>query len=63
MPADRPINLNQQRKIRARAAARAKADTNAVRFGRSKADRDSDAATEDRKGKHLDGHRISDDDG
>ena len=33
----KPVNLNQARKIRSRAEAKAKADQNAVRFGRTKA--------------------------
>jgi len=33
----KPVNLNQVRKSKARADAKAKADVNAVRFGRSKA--------------------------
>jgi len=40
----KPINLNQARKQRARADAKAKADENAVRFGRTKAERLLDAA-------------------
>ena len=40
----KPINLNQARKARARAAAKKKADENAVRFGRTKAERILDAA-------------------
>jgi hypothetical protein len=40
----KPVNLNQARKTRARADAKAKADQNAVRFGRTKAERVLDAA-------------------
>jgi hypothetical protein len=40
----KPINLNQARKARDRARAKAKADENAIRFGRSKAERQLDAA-------------------
>lgn len=40
----KPVNLNQLRKQRERAAAKAKADENAIRFGRTKADRTRDAA-------------------
>jgi hypothetical protein len=42
----KPINLNQARKTRARAQAKAKADENAIRFGRSKVERELDAARE-----------------
>ena len=34
----KPINLNQARKTRSRAEAKAQADENAVRFGRTKAE-------------------------
>lgn len=33
----KPVNLNQARKIKTRAEAKANADQNAVRFGRTKA--------------------------
>lgn len=54
------VNLRQVRKDRARSAARAEADANAARYGRSKAERaaqDGDAA---RQAKHLDAHRRDD---
>lgn len=38
-----PINLNKARKARARLAAKAQADENAVKFGRSKAEKILDA--------------------
>ncbi|WP_019955107.1 DUF4169 family protein [Yoonia vestfoldensis] len=40
----KPVNLNQTRKQRDRAAAKAKADENAIRFGRTKAERVLNAA-------------------
>ncbi len=40
----KPVNLNQARKARARSEAKAKADENAIRFGRTKAERVLDAA-------------------
>ncbi len=43
----KPINLNQARKARARTQAKAKADENVIRFGRSKAERELDAAQEE----------------
>ncbi|PUB11296.1 DUF4169 family protein [Yoonia sediminilitoris] len=42
----KPINLNKARKAKTRAEEKAKADANAVRFGRSKAERLLDAARE-----------------
>ncbi len=40
----KPINLNQARKTRSRAEAKAQADENAVRFGRTKAEKVLEAA-------------------
>lgn len=40
----KPINLNQARKARTRAETKAKADENAVRFGRTKAQKVLEAA-------------------
>ncbi len=42
----KPINLNQARKAKTRAEKKAKADQNAVRFGRTKAEKVLDAARE-----------------
>ena len=39
----KPVNLNQVRKAKTRAEAKAKADENAVRFGRTKAQKVLDA--------------------
>lgn len=39
----KPINLNQARKAKTRAEAKAKADENAIRFGRTKAEKVLDA--------------------
>ncbi len=41
---DTPINLNRIRKARVRAAKKARADENAARFGRSRAQKARDAA-------------------
>jgi len=41
-----PINLNKARKARARADDKARADANAVKFGRSKAERQLSDAQE-----------------
>ncbi len=58
---DRPINLNRVRKTRARDQAKRLADTNAVTFGRSKAERAQDAATRARADKRLDDHNLGHD--
>ena len=49
-----PINLNKVRKARDRAADKAQADANAVKFGRSKAERLLDAARADKAKSALD---------
>ncbi|OSP55565.1 DUF4169 family protein [Pseudoruegeria sp. SK021] len=54
--AEGPINLNRARKARARAAAKVQADSNAVKFGRSKVERNIDADKAARDAQHLDGH-------
>lgn len=51
------VNLRQARKARARAEARAEADQNAARFGRSRTARASDKAQAERAERLLDGHR------
>lgn len=51
-------NLNRARKTRARDADRAKADANAVKFGRTKAERVAEAATSTKARKMLDQHEL-----
>lgn len=53
----KPVNLNRVRKDKARAEKRARADENAVKFGRTKAEKARDGAAADKAGKHLDGHK------
>ena len=52
-------NLNRYRKAQARADARRQADANAARFGRPKAEREAEAARQDRASRTLDQHRIA----
>ena len=54
------MNLNQFRKQKARAENRARADANAAKFGRSKAEKARDAAEADAAARRLDGHRRDD---
>ena len=54
---DRPVNLNRVRKDKARAEKRARADENAVKFGRSKAEKQCDAAKAAKSVAHLDQHK------
>ena len=52
-----PVNLNRYRKSKARATKRAKADENAIKFGRTKAQKAVDQAEADRATRNLDGKR------
>ena len=52
------INLNRFRKRVEREASAKQADANRAKFGRTKADRSSEAKRADRAKEHLDQHRI-----
>ena len=52
-----PVNLNRYRKEKARAEKRARADQNAVTFGRTKAEKDLDKARNAQEVKRLDEHK------
>ena len=52
------VNLNKARKARDRAARRAEADANAVKFGRTRAERDLEQARADAARTKLDAHRL-----
>lgn len=58
---DQPINLNRVRKARARDEARKQADDNAVKFGRTKAERMLDATRNAKARIMLDQHKMDDD--
>ncbi|MDU8913186.1 DUF4169 family protein [Aestuariicoccus sp. MJ-SS9] len=51
------VNLNRFRKGKARAEKRAEADENAVRFGRSKAQKELEAARAEKARRDLDGKK------
>lgn len=53
----KPVNLNRFRKDKARAEDRARADENAAKFGRSKADKALEKARDEKARRDLDGHR------
>ncbi len=55
-----PINLNKARKARDRVKKKAQADENAVKFGRTKAQRVLEAAQSDKMRAALDRHRLDD---
>jgi hypothetical protein len=50
------VNLNRARKARDKAGKKAKADENAVKFGRTKAEKSQDKATRNLQARKLDGH-------
>ena len=54
---DKPVNLNQERKARARVKKRAQADENAVKFGRTKAQKKQDTAEVVAFKSKLDAHK------
>ena len=51
-----PINLNRARKDRARAQRKRQADANAIRFGRTKTQREMDRVEAERSERRLDDH-------
>ncbi|THH38685.1 DUF4169 family protein [Aliishimia ponticola] len=51
------VNLNKARKAKARAQERARADENAVKFGRSKAEKTAAKTVASKAEKDLDGHK------
>lgn len=53
-----PVNLNRYRKEKGRAEAKARADVNAVKHGRTKAERLLDAARAEKARRMLDRHQI-----
>jgi hypothetical protein len=52
-----PVNLNRVRKEKARAAKKARADENAVKFGRTKPEKELEKARAEQARKTLDAHR------
>lgn len=57
------INLRTAKKQAARKAARALGNANAAKFGRTKAERDLQAAEAEKSARDLDGHRRGGDGG
>lgn len=55
---DSPVNLNRFRKERTREEQKAQADANAVKFGRTKAERVLEATREAKARRHLDRHQF-----
>ncbi|PYE85888.1 DUF4169 family protein [Pseudoroseicyclus aestuarii] len=52
-----PVNLNRLRKQKARAEKRARADENAARFGRTKAETALQTAREEAEARRIEAHR------
>ena len=52
------INLSRFRKDKARAEKRVKADANAAKHGRSRAEKAREAAQTDKARRDLDGHKL-----
>ena len=52
------INLRSVKKARTRADARAQADANAAKFGRSKAEKRAEATAKEKAMRALDGHAL-----
>ena len=51
------VNLRAARKARARSEREAEAEANRRKFGRTKAEKQADAAEKDRAGRALDAHK------
>lgn len=51
------VNLNKARKAKARASDKAQADANAVKFGRTKAEKDLARAQAEKAARELDCHK------
>lgn len=54
------VNLNRARKDRAKVEAKARAATNRVTHGRTKAEKQASTKTRDRAETQLDGHKLED---
>ncbi|MEM8592503.1 MAG: DUF4169 family protein [Pseudomonadota bacterium] len=52
------VNLNKARKAREKADAKARADQNAIKFGRTKAEKAEEAAQKAAQITRLDGHKL-----
>ncbi|MEX0365722.1 MAG: DUF4169 family protein [Ruegeria sp.] len=53
-----PVNLNRYRKEKARAEKKARADRNAITFGRSKAQKELDKTRTAKERRDHDGHEL-----
>ena len=53
----KPVNLNRVRKQKARAEKKARADVNAAKFGRTKAEKENENLNEELRSRLLDSHK------
>ena len=54
----KPVNLNRFRKEKVRAETKARADQNAVKFGRSKSEKEASRLRRDKQRRDLDNHEV-----
>lgn len=54
----KPVNLNRYRKQKARAQKKARADQNAVKFGRSNVQRVEEEFDQNKQRRDLDNHQL-----
>ncbi len=54
----KPVNLNRYRKEKVRAEKKARADQNAVAFGRNKAEKQVVKLQKDKQNRDLDNHEL-----
>ncbi|WP_170427776.1 DUF4169 family protein [Ruegeria arenilitoris] len=54
----KPVNLNRYRKEKARAEKKARADQNAVKFGRSKAEKIESKFEQNKQHRDIDNHEL-----
>ncbi|WP_170348624.1 MULTISPECIES: DUF4169 family protein [Ruegeria] len=54
----KPVNLNRYRKAKARAEKKARADQNAVKFGRSKVEKVEAKFEQDKQRRDMDNHEL-----
>jgi len=55
------VNLNKARKAKTRAEEAVHADSNRVKYGRTKAEKENDRRTEERREQLHRGHRLDED--
>lgn len=54
----KPVNLNRYKKEKARADSKARADQNAITFGRTKSEREAARLQQDKQRRDLNNHEL-----